>query len=147
MSNALLFCGGQSAVLLVVIASLAGWLCGAGFRATKAFSGVGRTVKDAGLWGIEALFLVGIDRADGTLVRDVGPDTFIEVRPVGNGDVASATPIAREEATCTPDCPIATPFPTKELFFFTLCPSDCGPLLEPRLTLPSFQWGDAVRMA
>ena len=51
-----------------------------GFRATKAFNGVGRTIRDAGLWGIEALVLIALDRADGTHIVDVGPDTAIEVR-------------------------------------------------------------------
>lgn len=55
------------------------WLL-AGMRVTSKFSGIGKTITEAGLRGIEGLYLVGIDRANGESLRVVQPDTFIQVR-------------------------------------------------------------------
>ncbi|GAQ88449.1 Na+/dicarboxylate [Klebsormidium nitens] len=49
-----------------------------GMRVTSKFSGIGKTITEAGLRGIEGLYLVGIDRATGESLRVVQPDTIIQ---------------------------------------------------------------------
>lgn len=46
---------------------------------TSAFKGIGKSVHTAGLRGIDGLYLVGIDRANGEELRVVGPETIIQV--------------------------------------------------------------------
>lgn len=48
-----------------------------GMKVTSAFSGIGKSVHAAGLRGINGLYLVGIDRADGEELRVVHPDTIV----------------------------------------------------------------------
>ncbi|GAQ92377.1 hypothetical protein KFL_009990010, partial [Klebsormidium nitens] len=50
-----------------------------GMRVTSKFSGIGRTITEAGLRGIEGLYLVGIDRATSESLRVVQPETIMQI--------------------------------------------------------------------